>query len=180
MGREIRKVPADWQHPKNNAGHYQPMFEEFYLDVLKEWIINHNLWIKGNHPDQKKYPGKTSNCSFYAQWNGNPPDIDFYNLRKWTKEEATCFQVYETVTEGTPISPVFKSLEQVEKWLIQSQGYSIQAAKDLCEAKWAPTLVGYIGADNSLITSKDSSENKDTKRDKLSYEKKPKRKGPKL
>lgn len=62
MGREIREVPENWQHPTNGLGAYEPMF-----------------------------------------------------AHSWTKEEATCFQVYETVTEGTPLSPVFKSLDQVEE-----------------------------------------------------------------
>ena len=29
MGREIRRVPADWQHPKDERGHFIPMYEHF-------------------------------------------------------------------------------------------------------------------------------------------------------
>lgn len=27
MGREVRRVPANWQHPKNVEGHYVPLLE---------------------------------------------------------------------------------------------------------------------------------------------------------
>ena len=29
MGREVRKVPGDWQHPKDEKGHYIPLFDEY-------------------------------------------------------------------------------------------------------------------------------------------------------
>jgi len=29
MGREIRKVPSNWQHPKDTKGHYIPLFYQY-------------------------------------------------------------------------------------------------------------------------------------------------------
>ena len=56
MGREVRKVPASWQHPASPEG-----------------------------------------------W---PVPLDADDMPQWTETEATHFQMYENVTEGTPISPV--------------------------------------------------------------------------
>lgn len=140
MGREIRKVPKDWKHPKNDKGRYKPMFEEVYIDVLNEWWQNHLLWEQRKHPDQEDYPEQIKNCQHYAEWHGNPPDVDRYNLRKWTAAEVTCFQVYETITEGTPVSPVFEHMKDLEHWLVEEQGYSRQAAIEFCKTGFAVTF----------------------------------------
>lgn len=50
MGREIRKVPANWEHPKSD-GRYQPMFDLYYGDAIDEWIKGHNAWQDGSHSD---------------------------------------------------------------------------------------------------------------------------------
>lgn len=58
---------------------------------------------------------------------------------EWT-EEPTHYQVYETVTEGTPVSPVFASLDEMQVWLIK-QGFSEKAAEKFIETGWAPSMV---------------------------------------
>lgn len=140
MGREIRKVAKGWQHPKNENGHYQPMHEEYYLDAIEEWINNHRLWAEGKHPDQlrKKDPPE---YNFYAEWSGNPPDVEYYRHVKWTDEEANCFQYYENVSEGTPLSPVFETLKELEDWLVENQGHSRKAAENFCKSGYAPSMV---------------------------------------
>ncbi len=63
MGREVRRVPADWQHPKYpdndphvyRRGRYIPMHESSYEDALAEyyrktvpnWYIGFALWQWG-------------------------------------------------------------------------------------------------------------------------------------
>lgn len=42
MGRELRKVSANWEHPKKYDGSYQPMYNKYYGDRMKEWIEDHN------------------------------------------------------------------------------------------------------------------------------------------
>ena len=39
------------------------------------------------------------------------------DMPPWTPRQATHFQLYETCTEGTPISPVMESPEALAKWL---------------------------------------------------------------
>jgi hypothetical protein len=111
MSRQLRKVPEGWEHPKNDDGHYIPQFEKYYGDALEEWLYNHKLWELGTHPDLLEKPERKNEYPFYAMWNGNPPNDAYYRTVKYNTEELTHIQLYETVTEGTPDSPVFKASE---------------------------------------------------------------------
>ena len=113
MGREIRKVPANWVHPRKEDGSYQPMFNEHYEDALKDWLDSHNGWVNGTHPDLIKNPEIKDEYPFYAMWGGNPPDVEYYQTKRYTPEELTHIQLYETTSEGTPESPVFRA-DQLE------------------------------------------------------------------
>lgn len=33
MGREIRRVPKNWKHPRLEDGRYQPMFDQNYEEA---------------------------------------------------------------------------------------------------------------------------------------------------
>lgn len=118
MGRELRKVTADWEHPKKDNGEYQPMFNRFYGDELKEWLTGHQLWQDGTHPDLIKAPVLKQEYPFYAMYHGDPPDVRYFQTRKYKDEELTHIQLYETTSEGTPLSPVFKTdeLEKLCEW----------------------------------------------------------------
>lgn len=153
MGREIRKVPKGWEHPKRENRYsgkeeYQPMYDEYYGDAVEEWIKSHYLWLEGKHPEQDP------SYKWYAEYAGSGPDIEYYRQEKWTEEEANCFQIYQTVSEGTPVSPVFESLEEMEKWLIK-EGHSEKSAKAFCESGWAPSAVMLNGNFKSGIDSFD-------------------------
>ncbi len=49
MGREVRKVPADWQHPKDeHTGRYKPMFDgRGFAERLREWNEENAKWSSG-------------------------------------------------------------------------------------------------------------------------------------
>jgi hypothetical protein len=130
MGREIRRVPEGWEHPKDDKGHYKPMYDETFDEAFEEWSKGYYLWKEGKHPDQKDYP--------YQEWAGSPPDPEYY--RPVFQKEATHYEIYETVSEGTPVSPVFSSLKEMEKWLI-SEGFSEFASKEFCNTGYAPSMV---------------------------------------
>ncbi|WP_018619068.1 hypothetical protein [Spirosoma luteum] len=114
MGRELRKVPADWEHPKQHNGNYQPMYEEYYGDAIADWINEHQQWENGTHPTLVVHPEYKEEYPFYAMWNGGPPNVDYYRTRKFTPEELTHIQLYETTSEGTPKTPVFPA-DQLEQ-----------------------------------------------------------------
>jgi len=114
MGRIIRKVPEGWEHPKDSDGNYIPMFNKYYGDALNEWLHNHQLWEAGTHPDLLSGDASKEKYPFYAMWNGDAPEIERYQTKKYTPEELTHIQLYEETSEGTPESPVFKA-DELEK-----------------------------------------------------------------
>lgn len=122
MGRELRKVPANWEHPKNDNGKYQPMYDKFYLDAFNKWLENHNQWLDGTHPDLKENPERKEEYPFYSMWDGNPPEVEYYQTKKYSAEELTHIQLYQTTSEGTPLSPVFKAdeFEKLCEWAAEN------------------------------------------------------------
>lgn len=57
------------------------------------------------------------------------------------------YQLWETVSEGSPISPVFPTRELFIEWLITDGGrdgrLSRAAAEKFVEAEWAPSMVSF-------------------------------------
>jgi hypothetical protein len=122
MGREVRRVPPHWEHPKNENGRYQPMYDRDYLTELNEWWENHQLWLKGEHPHQNDDDPSTER--FYAEAEGNPPEVEYY--RPFSGEEATWYQLYETVSEGTPVSPPFETEDELIDYLTENGDFWYQ------------------------------------------------------
>lgn len=122
MGREIRKVPANWEHPKKDDGKYHPMYNEYYGDALAEWLNDHNQWEAGTHPDLIDNSARKEEYPFYAMWGGNPPDVEYYQTKKYSDEDLTHIQLYEDTSEGTPLSPVFKAdeFEKLCEWAAEN------------------------------------------------------------
>lgn len=84
-------VPPTWEHPKRNNGKFIPL-----LDIPFEECVE--LWRKegdANEPMPKRE-------------NSMPT---------WDKSECTHLQMYETCSEGTPISPVMDTPENLARWL---------------------------------------------------------------
>lgn len=127
MGREIRRVPPDWQHPlrkrpsptrgDSRLADYQPLYDQDYESACQDWLANLDAWRRGERQ------GAPETCLFYWDWDGHPPDPIYYRERKWTPEEATCFQVYETVSEGTPVTPVFRTKADLVEYLVIAGDY---------------------------------------------------------
>jgi len=96
MGREARRVPPTWTHPKNEDGHKRPLYcAEWFDGDVQDWIENPDDWPKKPVPE------------------------DY--MPKWPEGEATHWQMYETCTEGTPISPVCQTPELLAKWLVENK-----------------------------------------------------------
>jgi hypothetical protein len=111
MSREIRKVPENWEHPKKSNGEYHPMHDEFYGDVLNEWIENNKKWADGTHQDLIDNPALKEEYPFFSMWSDDAPDVAYYQTVKYPAEQLTHIQLYEDCSEGTPVSPVFKADE---------------------------------------------------------------------
>ena len=46
----------------------------------------------------------------------NPSDF----MPTWTDKEATHFMMYESTSEGTPLSPAFATPEELARWLVEN------------------------------------------------------------
>ncbi len=147
MGREIRRVPADWEHPRDAAGVYCPMHDYDFSDALRKWVREWEKWEKGTHPDRegRDYP--------YWEWAGGPPRPEY--CRPVFEEEPTHYQIYETVSEGIPVSPVFADKEDMYDWLL-AEGYSETASRRFIEAGWAPSMAMWPGGTGLNIHALDS------------------------
>ena len=130
MGREIRRVPPNWEHPQNTVWdpwrnvevvQYQPMYDRDVQSRMDEWLAGYQKWLTGEfNKVRQENPDLTYSEAepyrAFCDWEGEPPDPKYYRP-KWTDGEATWFQVYETVSEGTPVSPPFETAEELAQYL---------------------------------------------------------------
>lgn len=151
MGREIRRVPKGWQHPTNREGYYQPLYDMEYEAAARQWFKDLQAFL-AEHPDGKiRY--ETGEEYWFWDWHGNPPDQEYYRPA-WTDEERTCYQMYENVTEGTPISPVFETESEMRAWLIE-QGYSEKATDTFIKQGYAFSFARIPDQDGNYQTARD-------------------------
>lgn len=142
MGREIRRVPKDWQHPKDAKGVDIPLHGECYSKRVSRWDKENEKWSQGLRRDfdtnnfiliEDKYK-KTS----FIEWDGERPEQKDY-MPKWTEEEKTHICMYETCSEGTPISPVMEKPEELARWLADNNASSFGAMTATYD-QWLSTI----------------------------------------
>ena len=136
MGRQVRRVPADWNPPKG-----QPHYDQDYDAAVQEWKDGYEKW--------KTHPASTTRE--YWDWYGNPPERRYYRP-KWTEEQRTHFMMYQTTDEGTPMSPAFSTPEELARWLADTGASwfaSFTATYEqwltVCRGGWAPDMVSTPG-----------------------------------
>lgn len=56
MGREVRMVPPDWEHPRDARGSYIPLFGRSYAQTAAEWDEGKRHWDAGQMQDYRNYP----------------------------------------------------------------------------------------------------------------------------
>lgn len=121
MGREVRRVPKDWQHPKDNDGRFKAL-SEHYSSAAAEWL--ESLAKKGLQPTIDYY--------------GNPPDKNDF-MPEWSEDEADHLMMYENTSEGKPISPAFKTAEELARWLTDNNASAFGHMK-ATYAQWLGTI----------------------------------------
>ena len=119
MGREVRRVPAGWQHPKNEEGQYIALLAADYEADLKDWMEQKQHWDAGERSDFEggwtPRVGEELTMPFH-RWHGQCPDREEY-MPIFPPGTATHLMMYETTSEGTPISPAFATPEELAHWL---------------------------------------------------------------
>lgn len=152
MGREVRRVPADWQHPKKQqfdhrgqwVERYDPLMEGDWAARAKEWDEAREKWERGEFPDyaeeeDKKLP--------YDRWEGRRPYSGDY-MPQWPDAERTHLMMYEDTSEGTPISPAFRTPEDLARWLVDNGASAFGSSTgtyegwlNIARGGWAPSMV---------------------------------------
>lgn len=156
MGREVRRVPPWWEHPRGGHGGHVPLYDGFAADV-ERWDREAAAWERGEY---HLLPGnewatdaavKRADSSF-AGWSWPRPIAERYMLVDCPAAERTHWQMYEDTTEGTPISPVMASPEALARWLADT-GASAFANKTATYEQWLATI--RRGSAVGLVVSSD-------------------------
>lgn len=164
MGREVRIVPADWQHPKDKRGHYIPLFDGSKLaSRTATWDAEKAAWDLGFESDwspgvANRYKEKESGRpKEYTEWDAERPDPSDY-MPAWPEQFRTHLMMYENTTEGTPISPACETAEELARWLADNNasafgrdGASYEAWLRVCRGGFAPSIVIQGGVINSGV-----------------------------
>jgi hypothetical protein len=131
MGREVRKVPANWEHPKNEFGNFRPLWPGGYEAKAADWLELANK--EGIQAAIDEF--------------GRAPDKEDY-MPDWPDSERTHYMMYEDTSEGTPISPAFPTPEELARWLADTGASSFGSSTAtydqwlrVARGAWAPSLI---------------------------------------
>lgn len=130
MGREVRRVPADWHHPcvanGPHAGCYIPLYDgRRYAPELEAWLEGARKWSEGyrvewdlnGRPCGWEPRDGTQLEESYEEWAGDVPERRWYTP-DWPEEERTHWQMYNTTSEGTPMTPPLATPEELAQWCV--------------------------------------------------------------
>lgn len=117
MSREVRMVPKGWEHPSGIDGRFVALYSGSYESDRAEWEKEKLKWDSGDYPD---WAADEDNNLSYEEWECSAPDKEDY-MPEFPAGDATQFMMYETTTEGTPISPSFDTPEELAKWLVDNK-----------------------------------------------------------
>lgn len=167
MGREVRMVPANWEHPKHYNHHrgeevYKPLlaspysesFRSWREDDMPEWLAHYDQWQNGMvwdwgtnsfKPidwDKFRSEDRTTHIKTYEDYAGVCPSSPDPNdhMPDWPDEERTHFMMYEDTSEGTPISPAFATPEELARWLADNEA-SAFAGETATYDQWLKTII---------------------------------------
>jgi hypothetical protein len=127
-----------------------PTAEEVNAASLRGWLhdsINQTIVIYG-YLDRHKLPRECPHCNGEG---GRYPDEETAKAAKeWKREKPPTgpgYQIWEDVTEGSPISPVFEKPEDLAQWMSRNprgsdEGTSAESWLEFINGPgWAPSFV---------------------------------------
>lgn len=153
MGREIRRVPANWDHPTryperiDDRPNFRPLMDD-YIGSLEYWKKDVDEFIA--YMTEVIQTGQTmiydneysSPIDVYEYLTDedqlSPPDANDY------MPSGDWYQLFETVSEGTPLSPPFEKPEELVEWLANNNDYcghtwSREQAEAMVRVGFAPS-----------------------------------------
>ncbi|MDH5523082.1 MAG: hypothetical protein OEY01_03630 [Desulfobulbaceae bacterium] len=134
MSYSLRMVKKGWEHPteyryvlKERAykEKYIPLCGRSYTQDLQEWMDERAAW-KGEGP--------------YEEYAEDAPQYSLY-MPEWSEEEKTHYQIYETISEGTPLCPPCETPEEAARYVSENFEGSVDYWLFVIEQKWVPSLV---------------------------------------
>jgi hypothetical protein len=148
-------VPPGWEHPKTANGRFIPLYGRSFAKDAARWDAEKAKWAAGEFP---KYASADSRKLSFEEWDGQRPRPENY-MPDWPSEELTHLQMYENTSEGTPISPVMASPEQLARWLADNNASAFGPMKAtyeewlrVCRGGYAPSMVVTDGIISSGVS----------------------------
>jgi hypothetical protein len=148
MGREVRVVPKNWEHPKDARGNYLPLLKWPYSKEMSDWIEGREAWDRGEVPDYSAWPKRLFKpkdediTGSFEEYEGDLPEQASY-MPEWASGEATMLMMYENTSEGTPVSPAFETPEQLARWLADTRASAFGGMTATYEQWLATCKSGY-------------------------------------
>jgi hypothetical protein len=138
----MRRVPPNWEHPKDADGEYIPLLNKFTYNAEEIAEGLRDGWLRNE-----------------------PPNYGCDVMPQWPESERTNFQMYEDTTEGTPISPVFDNIEDLAHWLADNGASAVGNSTATyeqwlatCKRGWAPS--GIVDSVHGLRSGVEALEDK--------------------
>ena len=130
MGREVRRVSADWVHPKKEGDdRYIPLLPD-YAEAVANFMM---IFAKSGLQKAIDYHGV--------------PDKKNY-MPEWLESEKTHYMMYEITSEGTPKSPAFSTPEELAHWLADTGASAFGSMTAdyehwlyIARGNWAPSAI---------------------------------------
>lgn len=162
----------NWEHPKEEKynpftrqteSHYQPMYDKDAESAWAEWLVEFEEFKREELPEvAQKYPDEYSLDTPYrsfCEYNGRPPNPKYYRP-KWSEDEPMGYAVYETVSEGTPVTPAFVTKEELIDYLATNGTYwddgkpwPREAAERFVKMEWAPSMMLMVSEKGAQIVT---------------------------
>lgn len=120
MGRELRRVPANWQHPKTTKYNLCLGREVEDYEPLRD---NREAALKSFADDIEKM-GLAEAIDYHG---GGPQSHEYVDF---DGKDTTWWQVYETVSEGTPVTPPFETREELVDYLVKNGDFLDQKRRE--------------------------------------------------
>ena len=130
MSREIRRVPEEWSHPRKSytTEHDYVQLSDDYISSLEYWKKDVEMFIK--HMTEVIETGKTN---IYGKEYATPKAVYEYinedetefvppNINEYMPG-GTWYQLFQTVGEGSPLSPPFETKKELSSWLGVNKDY---------------------------------------------------------
>lgn len=161
MSREVRRVPMDWQHPTE----WRPIWDPAQRRARMQHVFK-PLLGRSYAQDAAAYADRPED------FEDDPPDpTDYMPEFNDVDPDTLGYCMYESVTEGTPISPVFQTPEELAHWLADTEASAMgldhpttyERWLAVARGGWAPSMIAtgegiYSGVDGLAILRGDGEE----------------------